>query len=108
MDHFKTQFQNEGCKHELEYCEFKQISEQQNERLIEKNLEAKVKKVIWECDSSKSPNPDRVNIGFVKDFWEYLKADFVNLIRKFHVNGKLARGNDSLFIVLIPKNENPQ
>lgn len=42
----------------------------------------------------------------MKDFWEDLKDDFANLMREFHVNGKLVRGVNISFIVLISKNEN--
>lgn len=45
---------------------------------------------------------------FVKDFREDLKDDFVNLTREFHVNGKLVRGVNWSFIILISKNENPR
>lgn len=44
FDHFKNQFHNEGCKPELENCEYKQISEQQNERSIEGFLEEEVQR----------------------------------------------------------------
>ncbi|CAI8595514.1 unnamed protein product [Vicia faba] len=71
----------------LENCAFKQISESHNEILTEAFSEAEVKKAVWECDSAKSPGPDGVNLGFVKDFRGELKVDFVNLLSEFHANG---------------------
>lgn len=49
-----------------------------------------------------------MNFGFVKDFWEELKIDFVKLLKEFHANGKLIRGTNSSFIILIPKFDNSQ
>ena len=34
-----------------------------------------VKEAIWDCGSFKSPGPDGVNFGFIKDFWLDLKYD---------------------------------
>jgi hypothetical protein len=63
---------------------------------------------IWGCDSFKSPGPDRINFGFLKEFWPELKEDIMRLITEFHRNGKLSNGINSTFIALIPKVDNPQ
>jgi hypothetical protein len=39
-----------------------------------------VKETVWDCDSFKSPGPDGVNMGFVKDFWPKLRDDFMRFI----------------------------
>ena len=70
--------------------------------------EAEVKVAVWDCDSFKSPGPDGVNIGFIKDFWEDIKGDVMRFISEFHRNGKLSRGINSTFIALIPKVDSPQ
>jgi hypothetical protein len=67
-----------------------------------------VKQAVWDCDSFKSPGPDGVNMGFVKDFWPELRDDFMRFISDFHRNGKLSKGINSTFIALIPKVECPQ
>jgi len=67
-----------------------------------------VKDAVWDCDSFKSPGPDRVNFGFIKDFWCELRDDITRFINEFHRNGKLAKGINTTFIVLIPKVDNPQ
>jgi len=69
---------------------------------------AEVKTVVWDCDSYKSPGPDGVNIGFLKEFWDDVKGDVMNFITDFHRNGRLTRGINSEFIVLIPKVNSPQ
>jgi len=67
-----------------------------------------VKEAIWDCDRFKSPGPDGVNFGFIKDFWLDLKDDVMRFVSEFHRNGKLAKSINSTFIVLIPKVDNPQ
>lgn len=62
-----------------------------------------VKAVVWDYDSFKSPSPDYINFGFIKDFWVELKDDIMRFIREFHRNGKLSKGINSTFIALIPK-----
>jgi hypothetical protein len=56
----------------------------------------------------KSPGPDGVNFGFLKDFWETVKRDVMRFITDFHRNGKLTRGINTTFIALIPKVDSPQ
>jgi len=63
---------------------------------------------MWDCDSFKSLIPDGVNFGFIKEFWLNLKDDIMRFVNEFHRNGKLAKGINSTFIVLIPKVDNPQ
>lgn len=66
----------------------------------------KVKEAIWDCDSFKSPGPDRVNFGFIKEFWSVLRDDIMRFVSEFH--RKLAKGINTTFIVLIPRVDNPQ
>ncbi|MCI26873.1 LINE-1 reverse transcriptase like, partial [Trifolium medium] len=56
----------------------------------------------------KSPGPDGINFGFIKEFWAEVKSDFMRFLLEFYANGKLAKGVNSTFIVLIPKVDNPQ
>lgn len=63
---------------------------------------------MWDCESFKSPGPDGISFGFLKDFWDLLKGDVMRFLVEFHRNGKLAKGINSTFIALIPKVENPQ
>jgi len=67
-----------------------------------------VKQAVWDCDSFKSPGPDGINVGFIKDFWPELKDDFMRFLVEFHRNGKLTKGVNSTFIALIPKVDSPQ
>jgi hypothetical protein len=67
-----------------------------------------IKSAVWDCDSFKSPGPDGINFGFIKNFWNEMKDDIVRFITEFHRNGKLSKGINSTFITLIPKVESPQ
>ena len=67
-----------------------------------------VKAAVWDCDNFKSPGPDGISFGFLKDFWDMLKNDVMRLLVEFHRNGKLAKGINSTFIALIPKVDSPQ
>jgi len=64
--------------------------------------------LVWDYDSFKSPGPDGVNFGFIKEFWQVLKDDIMRFFTEFHRNGKLARGINTTFIALIPKVDTPQ
>jgi len=64
--------------------------------------------VCEDCDSFKSPGPDGVNFGFLKEFWSDMKQDIMRFMTEFHRNGRLSRGINSTFIALIPKKDNPQ
>jgi hypothetical protein len=66
-----------------------------------------VKQAIWDCDSFKSPGPDGVSFGLIKEFWELIKDDFMRFLTEFHCNGKLTKGVNSTFIALIMKVTSP-
>ncbi|KAL8544477.1 hypothetical protein ACS0TY_004874 [Phlomoides rotata] len=42
--------------------------------------EEEVKAVVWACDSDKSPSPDRYSFGFIKECWEELKGEILELM----------------------------
>ena len=63
---------------------------------------------MWDCDSLKSPGPDGINFGFIKDFWLDMKDDIMRFVSEFHRNGKLLKGINTTFIALIPKVDSPQ
>jgi hypothetical protein len=67
-----------------------------------------VKQAVGDCESFKSPRPDGINFGFIKDFWNELKDDFMKFLLDFHRNGKLKKGVNSTFIALILKEASPR
>jgi hypothetical protein len=42
--------------------------------------------VVWDCDGFKSQGPDDIHFGFLKDFWDEIKKDFMHFITGFHHN----------------------
>ena len=87
---------------------FSQLSLGEAGSLIRPFLLEEVKQAIWDCDSYKSPGPDGVNFGFLKQFWSILKGDFMRFITEFHHDGRLPKGINTTFIALIPKVVSPQ
>jgi len=87
---------------------FDTLSEEEVASLMVLFSEDEIKQAVWNCDSYKSPGPDGINLGFIKDFWELLKEDMVRFFNEFHRHGKLTKGLNSTFIALIPKVESPQ
>lgn len=66
-----------------------------------------VKQAIWDCDSYKSPGPNGVSFGFLKQFWNVVKDDFLRFEMELHRNGRLLKGINATFIALIPKVDSP-
>jgi len=87
---------------------FKKLSYGQASNLVRPFSLEEVKKAVWECESFKSPGPDGIIFGFIKDFWHELKDDFMRFLVEFHCNGRLTKGINSTFIALIPKIESSQ
>ena len=82
---------------------FKNLSYAEGNGLIKPFSVDEVKTTIWDCDSYKSPGPDNVHFGFIKEFWEVVKGDIMRFIQDFHRNDKLTKGINTTFITLIPK-----
>jgi len=109
FSHFKHHFEAPMVSRPgAENLTFTTLSHADVTGLIKPFYETEVKAAIWDCESFKSPGPDGVNFGFIKDFWEQLKGDVMHFISDFHRNGKLARGINTTFIALIPKVDSPQ
>lgn len=76
-----------------------------NEALEAYFTEEEVKAAVWGCDSNKSPGPDGFTFDFIKTNWANMKAEVMQLMREFHERGRLVKGLNASFIVLIPKKE---
>jgi len=62
---------------------------------------------VWDCDSNKSPGPDGINFGFIKEFWLDMKDEIMRFVFEFHRNAKLSKCINTTFIALIPKVDSP-
>ncbi|GKV04587.1 hypothetical protein SLEP1_g16731 [Rubroshorea leprosula] len=109
MKYYASLFIDEGWKRPtLEGVNFKSISEADRCMLTQPFTEDEVKLAVWNCDSSKAPSPDGFSFGLLKNEWEVIKTDVMKFLTDFHKNGRLVRGSNASFLVLIPKTENPQ
>ncbi|GAU40603.1 hypothetical protein TSUD_28090 [Trifolium subterraneum] len=87
----------------VDNLQFKRLTPLEGGSLTKPFSIEEVKTTVCDCDSYKSPGPDGINFGFIKDFWPELKDDNMRFIAEFHRNGKLTKGLNSTFIALIPK-----
>ncbi|CAJ2663648.1 unnamed protein product [Trifolium pratense] len=109
FSHFESHFKASNVDRPgVDDLQFKSLNHVENGSLIKPFTEAEVKSAVWDCDSFKSPGPDGINFGFIKDFWVELRGDIMRFLSEFHRNGKLAKGINSTFIALIPKVDSPQ
>jgi len=108
-NHFSSHYSAlEVDRPRVEGLNFRKLSYSQAGSLVRPFTLEEVKQAIWDCDNFKSPGPDGINFGFIKDFWPELKDDFMRFLMEFHRNGKLTKGLNSPFIALIPKVDSPQ
>ncbi|GKV32990.1 hypothetical protein SLEP1_g41549 [Rubroshorea leprosula] len=108
-NHFENLFKEDKWQRpHLDGIPFKKISTEDNRSLVALFSEDEVKRAVWSCGSSKAPGPDGFNFKFIREMWETIKSSVMGFIDDFHRNGKLDRGVNSSFIVLIPKVTNPQ
>ena len=108
-NHFASHFRKSHMlRPRVENLRFRQLSMAEVGSLIRPFTVEEVKQAVWDCDSYKSPGPDGINFGFIKQFWTTLKEDFMCFITEFHRNGRLTKGINATFIALIPKVSSPQ
>ena len=108
-DFFEARFvDNEELLVKLDNVCFNTISKEDNQMLVEAFSEEEIKKVVWSCESSKSPGPNGFNIGFIKFCWEFIRVDIMATVKDFELSGKWHRGSNASFLCLIPKNDNLQ
>jgi hypothetical protein len=109
LAHFSSHFQStRGQRPSMDGMHFRMLPGREGTALIRPFSIEEVKAAVWDCDSYKSPGPDGIPFGFIKDFWDMLKDDVMRFMVEFHRNGKLTKGINSTFIALIPKVDNPQ
>jgi len=92
----------------LDNVRFNSISTEENELLVGEFSEEEIRTAVWNCDSSKSPDPDGFNFGFLKFSWDIIKADVLSAVKDFTSKNQWPRGTNASFLCLVPKVENPQ
>ncbi|GLU09187.1 hypothetical protein SLE2022_260600 [Rubroshorea leprosula] len=108
-NYFKGKFEEEKwSRPRLGDLQFKKISEADNKFLISKFSTEEIDEAMWGWNGTKSPGPDGFNFNFIKKVWLVIKEDVYAFLAEFHENGKLVKGSNASFLVLIPKKDNPQ
>lgn len=107
FEFFQKHFQREDYLRPTLAADFteKTVSNVDNEFLVAPFSEEEIKEEVWSCDGSKSPGLDGFNFSVLKELWSSLKTDVMRMMDKFHEHGRLVKGINPSFIVLIPKKE---
>lgn len=103
FENFLNHFSARGVRLISANVNFNRIEGVHNYDLVREFTKEEVQSAVWDCDSSKSLSFDGVNFLFMKEFWEDNKHDFMRIIVELHVKGRMVRGANSSFIVIIPK-----
>jgi len=77
FDHFNNLFKEDNTNRpSSQHAEFKCLGAEEYMRLTAEFSDEEIKEAVWDCESSKSPRPDGINFGFLKEFWGVIKDDF--------------------------------
>jgi len=91
----------------LDQVDFKSLSTEASSNMITSFTGEEIKEAVWQCEGSKSPNPDGFNFTFIKNSWGTLKQDIVEAVRWFQNTGSIPKGCNASFITLVPKVRDP-
>jgi hypothetical protein len=109
FNHFSSHYKASNFdRPRVEDLRFRRLSVAESGSIIRPFTVEEVKQAIWDCDSYKSSGPDGISFGFIKQFWPKWKEDFMRFVLEFNYNGRLTKGENAIFIALIPKVESPQ
>jgi len=109
FSHFAEHFKSINVERpNVDNLNFRSLSVSEGVGLIKPFSMQEVTEAVWDCDSNKSPGPDGINFGFIKEFWPDIKDEVMRFVSEFHRNGKLSKGINATFIALIPKVDCPQ
>lgn len=87
----------------LQGLSFLSLPDSQAASLINPFSEAEIHEALMGCGSSKAPRPDELNFYFYKCAWRVFKSDLISMFTDLHNFGKLPKGLNSAFLVLVPK-----
>ncbi|XP_060965179.1 uncharacterized protein LOC115720071 [Cannabis sativa] len=111
LSHFKSFVGSSSSATEtiLPQCieEGKQLSLDQQVKLIRPFSIQDIKNVLFSIPDIKSPSPDGFGSRFFKSMWKDLGQDFSTAILSFFQEGALPKQLNETLLMLIPKVENP-
>ncbi|PNX65585.1 cysteine-rich receptor-like protein kinase, partial [Trifolium pratense] len=74
FSHFASHFKSSNVERPgVDNLLFKRLNHLECSSLTKPFTKIEVKSAVWDCDSYKSPGPDGINFGFIKDFWAELR-----------------------------------
>ncbi|GAU43818.1 hypothetical protein TSUD_248070 [Trifolium subterraneum] len=82
----------------VENLHFRQLTPNEGGNLTKPFSLEEVKAAVWDCDSYKSPGPDGINFGFIKDFGTEMQADNMHFMVEFHRNGRVISESQTAFV----------
>ncbi|XP_042753286.1 uncharacterized protein LOC122195450 [Lactuca sativa] len=62
-----------------------------------------IKRVVWDCGSSKAPGLDGFSFGFIKRYWDLHEDDVVDFVLHFYHHSSIPKGSNASFFTVIPK-----
>ncbi|CAK8533028.1 unnamed protein product [Lathyrus sativus] len=108
-DHFKHRFTNlGGYRPILEGIHFSSLTEADSLDLEKDFSKEEIKGVIWDCDGDKNPSLDGFNLTFIKNYWDILGEEIIDVIQEFYNTTTLPKTFTASILALIPKIQNPQ
>ncbi|CAM8943986.1 unnamed protein product [Rhodiola kirilowii] len=96
------------CQWSLGEMNFDCLSDIQRGSLERMITVEEIREALKDCDGNKAPGPDGFNINFYKKFWLIVGDEVVGFVKEFFKNGRLSKGVNKTFLVLIPKSVCPQ
>ncbi|XP_071740574.1 uncharacterized protein [Rutidosis leptorrhynchoides] len=108
FDYYKEKFDKVDSGADFISIEPHYVISNSESAFIERDVDdEEIKRVVWDCGSSKAPGPDGFSFQFMKEFWDLFHSDICRDIRIFFATSELPRGSNSAFFSLILKVKNP-
>ncbi|GJZ50067.1 hypothetical protein Tco_0604257 [Tanacetum coccineum] len=86
---------------------FKTLSSFETSLLDAQFTNKEIKDAVWSCGGEKASGPDGFTFKFIKRFWDTMGNDFIEMVKRFEVDGTIPKGCNSSFIALVPKIKDP-
>lgn len=91
-----------------ERVKVQQVTEEQNEQLIQPIDYEEVRKAVFSMHSEKSPGNEGLNAAFYRTYWSIVGEDVVKFCTYFFATGELQPRINRTILCLIPKIKQPQ
>ncbi|GJU87842.1 putative RNA-directed DNA polymerase, eukaryota, reverse transcriptase zinc-binding domain protein [Tanacetum coccineum] len=86
---------------------FKSLSMSESSSLDAPFTTLEIKDAVWSYGGEKASGPDGFTYKFIKHYWDTISNDFIEMVKRFEVDGNIPRGCNSSFITLVPKTNGP-